>query len=390
MTGLVSAATIAGTTAVIGGAASYMGAKESAKATERANKANLEFAEKELAQQREGFEMTRPYFDSIYSDAQIFTDNALNQGPYSRLMYEGLDPKTVQGLDSIYGRAQNNLGLSNQMMADTSGFARNASDLYNLAQEDRLANAMDFATGDYANSLLANAMRDPYRQLTEQTLTGIDASAARSGNTNASRAGVAEAIARRAYDDRVADTATNIQRNLINQSLDAQGSRFDAMTQANQNLGSIFGDAYNFGTGLSQDMVDVGQAYRDDRMDALTADKERYEYFRGDPMDVLGRQAGIMEGAPQSTTGSSGYRGQQPNLYSPTASGITGALGAGLTAYDFMKDNNFFQNTTPTTPTVNVDLGSSGGANFMPNFSLNNSQSSGFDFFSVPDFTSGL
>ena len=77
--------------------------------------------------------------------------------------------------------------------------------------------AIDYASGDRLDSLTKAAMRDPYRQLTESTLTGIDASASASGNMNSSRAGIADALAQRSYDDRSADVSAGIQDSLMTQ-----------------------------------------------------------------------------------------------------------------------------------------------------------------------------
>ena len=84
--------------------------------------------------------------------------------------------------------------------------------------------------------LLAAAMRDPFRQLTEQTLPGIDRSASATGNTNSSRAGVSEALANRAFADRSADMGASIQDRLIDRSMKAQQAQLSNMTAANKNL----------------------------------------------------------------------------------------------------------------------------------------------------------
>ena len=84
-------------------------------------------------------------------------------------------------------------------------------------------------------------MRDSTRRLEEQTLPGIDRSASATGNTRSSRAGVAEALAQRAYDDRRADVAAGVGRDLTNQFLRSEQTDFNNMMRANQGLRDVFG-----------------------------------------------------------------------------------------------------------------------------------------------------
>tara|TARA_B110000902_G_scaffold2927_1_gene3264 strand:+ start:1523 stop:3136 length:1614 start_codon:yes stop_codon:yes gene_type:complete len=127
-----------------------------------------------------------------------------------------------------YDYASNNTGVqdANAFAAgstnvqDANAFAAgstNVQDSLDFAAKDDMQGAIDYASGDRLDSLTKAAMRDPYRQLTESTLTGIDASASASGNMNSSRAGIADALAQRSYDDRSADVSAGIQDSLMTQ-----------------------------------------------------------------------------------------------------------------------------------------------------------------------------
>lgn len=109
-------------------------------------------------------------------------------------------------------------GSTNVQDANAFGAgSTNVQDSLNFAAKDDMQGAIDYASGDRLDSLTKAAMRDPYRQLTESTLTGIDASASASGNMNSSRAGIADALAQRSYDDRSADVSAGIQDSLMTQ-----------------------------------------------------------------------------------------------------------------------------------------------------------------------------
>ncbi|MDJ0905367.1 MAG: hypothetical protein QNI96_05065 [Woeseiaceae bacterium] len=119
--------------------------------------------------------------------------------------------------------------------------------------------ARSIAENPYVDGMIADSLRDPYRQLTEQTMPGIDVNAAMAGQASGSRAGVAEALANRAYDDRAADVAANIRGAAYNQGLGmAQQQAMANPSLALQGLGLQL----NAGNALtSLGMGGLGQGY---------------------------------------------------------------------------------------------------------------------------------
>jgi hypothetical protein len=111
---------------------------------------------------------------------------------------------------------------------------------------------MDYASAN-ANPLVDAAMRDDRRNLQENTLTGIDLAASGSGNMNSSRAGVAEAVANRAFDDRRADVALDVQDRLIDRSLNQQARQFADQSSALTGAG-------NAGASQRADLAGAGSA----------------------------------------------------------------------------------------------------------------------------------
>jgi hypothetical protein len=96
-------------------------------------------------------------------------------------------------------------------------------------------------------------MRDDRRNLQENTLTGIDLAASGTNNMNSSRAGVATALANRAYDDRRADVALDVQDRLIDRSLNQQARQFTDQSSALTGAG-------NAGASQRADLAGAGSA----------------------------------------------------------------------------------------------------------------------------------
>jgi len=266
---------------------------------------------------------SRSYVTDMYERGQGALDGVLDAGYYQGQTYAGLDPLQRQGVDYM-GAAGNMAGSdATNFMGLGRGFASNYQDLFNRASQDMLGNAIGYASSN-AEPLLAAAMRDPYRQLTEQTLPGIDRAAMSSGNSNSSRAGIAEAIANRAYDDRVADTATNIQNNLIDRSLRSQQSQLSNMTAANKNLAGL----YNLGFGLAGDagsmLNQAGGILSADAQARMNDDRARFEGNRDFDLNTLiNYNAGILGRTPTSVSG------VQANTANPMMGALSGAI-AGL------------------------------------------------------------
>ena len=332
----------------------------------------------------------------------------------------------------------NAFAANNRNVQDANAFAAgstNVQDALAFANQDNMQGALDYASGDRLDSMVSAAMRDPYRQLTEQTLTGIDASASGSGNMNSSRAGIADAIAQRSYDDRSADVAAGIQDKLMTQYLgnrdtlseqflgdresqadrfidnrdtqadrfidnrrdvsgdymDAQqnasdmytdssqfntktylnnqrdmrdsytnsaGQQYSDMTTANNNMGSIYGNASTLADSAAGNMVNVGNRFQADTQAGYNEAQRRYlEQNGGFNMGVYGQQANIMSGAPQSGTAPSPYY-QKPNFYDPSTAGLTGGISAGMGAYQMLGSPSLFGNNQAATfnPTTTFDI----------------------------------
>lgn len=308
---------------VIGGVMGKKGADAQAAAQDRAT-----------AAQMAGFNQYKPYVDANLSGASGALDGVLATGAYTGPTYAGpnaFQTGTATNMGNIGGNLQN---FGYGMMGNTSGFGNNANALFNQyqgmansAQADRLGTAMDYARAN-ANPLVDAAMRDDRRNLQENTLTGIDLAASGSGNMNSSRAGVAEAVANRAFDDRQADVALDVQDRLIDRSLAQQARQFSDRGNALQGAGmanegiqnaytqglNTLGQGANFGMNAGNSL----QGYDQARMDDARANFERQRDF--EMQQRQGYQSGILGKAPNSS------QSVQANKVDPFQATMGGAM----------------------------------------------------------------
>lgn len=309
--------------AIIGGAMGLMGANRQAKAQDAAT-----------AAQMAGFNQYKPYVDANLSGASSALDGVLATGAYTGQTLAGpnqFQTGTATNMGNIGGNLQNS---GYDMMGNTSGFGSNANALFNQyqgmansAQGDRLATAMDYASAN-ANPLVDAAMRDDRRNLQENTLTGIDLAASGSGNMNSSRAGVAEAVAQRAFDDRQADVALDVQDRLIDRSLAQQARQFNDQGAALQGAGmanegiqnaynqglNTLGQGANFGMNAGNALQGYDQAALNDAQAAF----ERQRDF--EMQQRQGFQSGILGKAPNSS------QSVQANKVDPFQAALGGAM----------------------------------------------------------------
>ena len=318
--------------AIIGGAMGLMGANKQAKAMDRANAANMA-----------SFNMYKPYVEGNLQGA----DSAL-QGVLSTGNYQGqtlADPNQFSvGTANNMGQFGNN--MQNQganIMAQTGGFGGNANALYDQymgmadsAGQDRMATAMDYANNN-VDALADVALRDSRRNLDENLRQG-NISASGTGNMNSSRAGVADAIARRDFDDRASDVRTGLQNQLIDRSLQQQARQFsdrgdalNAAGQANQGIMNAYGMGMNtMGEGANFGM-NAGNFLQQQEQNRLDDMRNRFENDRDFEFDMRERYGqGIL--AQGGTTSNRA----QVNKVDP----YQGAMGGAMSGFGFQ--NKYF------------------------------------------------
>ena len=308
---------------IIGGALGLMGANRQAAAMDKQNEAMMA-----------GFNQYKPYVDANLKGSEGALNSVLDTGAYTGQTYAGPNAFQTGTANTMGNIGGNMMTTGNAMMGATNQFGNNANSLYsqfqglsNAAQQDRLANATAYAANN-SDSLVRTAMRDDYRNLMENTLTNNNLTASGTGNMNSSRAGVADAIAQRAYQDRQADVTAQIQNDLIDRSLAQQAQQFSDQSSALNSAGNAnnqimsayntglntLGEGANFGMNAGNTLQGFDQAALDDQ-------RRRFEDARDFEMNQrIQYQQGILGSAPNQ------IQGYKANTVDPFQSAIGGAM----------------------------------------------------------------
>jgi len=323
--------------AVIGGMATKSAAKTDAKAQRYA-------ADKSA----EGYTDARPFINDMYRGGQNALNAALNTGAYTDTTLAPMDPRTASGLNYLANFGTNAMGQGQNFMNQGANFGSNYQNIYNRASSPSLDNAIAYATASpQAQSMIDAAMRDNRRRLEEQTLPGIGMAASRSNNTNSSRAGVAQAIAERSFDDRRADVASNIYSDLADQYLRSNSQDIRNMTAANEGLKNTYGIGFGMGPTLANMLTDAGSGFRQDAQAQLDDTRDSFERQRDFDLNQYMRyNAGILNNAPQSAT-------YQPVTANPTTAALGGAMAGFGFGGKYLTGLNDLFSPRQTTPSYN-------------------------------------
>ena len=295
--------------AVIGGAMANKSAKADRRNTRYMNEMN-----------NRGYTDARPYITAGFRGGQDALNNALAAGYYGGPTRAGFNNQMTTGLDNRFNLGTSGFNNANDFMNIGSQYGQNTADLYNRAGRDNLGGAMNYATAN-SQPLIDAAMRGANRNLNEVQLPGMNIGASGSGNTNSSRAGVAEAVLRRGNAELEADTTANVNRGLMDDYMNQANNQFTNMSSANNSLGNLFGRGFNLGNTATGMQTGVGGAYQADEQARLDDDRARFEGERDFASNQYNKfMSGIMGRAPMSP---SGYA---PNMSNPQLAGMQGAM----------------------------------------------------------------
>jgi len=276
-------------------------------------------------QQMRPYNLKEPYYDRLYKGAQGALDNALQTGAYTGPTYATLTPMQMQGIQGLGAFGNRALGYGSNFMDRGAAYADNTQALYDRAGRRTLDDAVSYATSSpQAQSMIDAVMRDSTRRLQEQTLPGVALGASATGNTNNSRRFMNEAIAQRGYDDRRADVASSVVRDLTNQYLRSEQNDFNNLMSANQGLRDVFGAGSTLSSAGGQALTSSGGLLQTDAQGQLDANRDAFERQRDFAMSQYGQMNSLLGGVP--TVGQ-----VQPNTANPYTAALSGAMmGAGF------------------------------------------------------------
>ena len=260
----------------------------------------------QIQQQRDdnmrSYEFSEPYIERSYDRGEDALNNSLEQGSYQGKTYADMNGYEKSGYDYLGNQGMEQGSNAADIANASRGFANNYQDLYDQAGQDRMGAAQQYALGT-SQPLVNAAMRDPMRQFTEQTMPGIDRTASGRGNMNSSRAGVAQGIATRGFNDRYADMTATINQSQQDKHLAMQQNQFANAMSANQGMYNGFNSGMsNIGTSGNM-MVGAGQGYRNYNQGALDDQRSSFERDRDFALDQeIKYKKGILDQADYTSS----------------------------------------------------------------------------------------
>lgn len=294
----------------------------------------------------------QPYLKAGMADAAYQYGQQRGSPYYTGDMYANMDPRTSQALNGIFAyqpQGQTNsstlTGAGTQLVgAGSQGMVDAASRLsgFNPADptQQNITNAGLYANNPAIDAAIDAASRDVTRNLTEVELPGINRNAVGTGNTNSTRAGIAEGIALRGAGDRIGDIAANMRFDAFNNGLNLaeqaratnQGDYLNSQQQAGGLYNSATGQGIvgiNNGQGLAYDNFDAAAAagglYQQDQQGNLDEAFAKWQGQDQRPWELLNKYQGAITGAgsyPSSTSSAGGGLG----------GALQGAFGGGAAA----------------------------------------------------------
>ena len=226
--------------------------------------------------------------NSMYNMGSNYAAPGMNFGNNANSLYNqftGMSGDFKNRVGQFDSLANNQMNLANDYSNIRDGIGNYRSNFNDLAvnsqgvtdrfgtladkalNDDRMGTASQYAM-DNMNPIVDAMLRDDKRTLTEQTIPGINKAASGSGNVNSSRAGVADALANRAFDDRKADVSTDVFNSLRDSNLAQQNTQFNqgmtgTVNMANNmsNTGGFYGDAMNTYVNQGNMTGNMGTAY---------------------------------------------------------------------------------------------------------------------------------
>ena len=328
-----------------------------------ANKASKS-ADAATAAQMAGFNQYKPYVDGALSGGEGALQGVLDTGNYQGQTLAGPNNFQTGTANNMGQYGQNMQGQGYNMAQANNNFGQNSQGLYDqfqgmsnaAANDDRMTTARDYATAN-SQPLIDSAMRNDARTLTESTLPQINMGASGSGNANSSRAGTAEAIARRGYGDRLADVTGTINQGLMGQSLGQQNTQFNQQGtalnyagNANAAIKGAYGAGMDtlsagaqFGMNAGNTLQGYDQAQLNDNRARFEGDRDFGYNMQKDYM------SGMLGKAPNSP------QNIKPNYHDPLMNGVSGALAG----YGYAQDNGY-GNSFGNNPMFDNAFGGSG------------------------------
>lgn len=286
-----------------------------------------------------------PFLEYGFDASKTATQNALNNPVYQGQRVADLNPTQLAAIangggfaNNNFGAAQNLVNTSSGVMNTGAGFAGNASNLFNQYAGNQIPGSLAagnaFANNPYVNGLIDASSRDVTRNLYETQLPTLAKSAAGSGNTNSTRAGVENAIAMRGAGDRLADISGQIRSQFFGQGVNQYNQGITNELGINNQLANAFttgaagmNSGANMATNLFGLQANAGNIQNANDQARLTANMNTFNEGNTNPLAFLNSyMANVGKNFGGTTAGTS----TAPTTGGGFMGGLQGALGGAL------------------------------------------------------------
>ena len=272
-------------------------------------------------------------------------DTPFYEGP----LYAQMGDYTRQGIDATAAfagasKSGDMIRAGAAPLMSAAGMTPQAlSGIYGMATGDttgsNIEQAMRYANDPNLQGIINAANRDTARDLFEGQIPEINRNASATGNINSSRAGVAEAIATRGANDRMADTSAAIRSDAYNRGLQMAENQRVTNMGALGNVASLGNSSFGLGVdamGAGDNrtlanldaLIRAGGIDQQDRQGQIDADFTRWQGQDTRGMDLLSRYYNIV--------GANNWGGTSESKTRSTPSILSQIIGAATTAASFM------------------------------------------------------
>lgn len=323
-----------------------IGAAASLGSAYMSNKGSKKNAADAAANQGAPWAKQQPYVLEGYKGASDALTKAQAMGDYQGSYTADMNPWQTQGYNSAAGFAQDQgtqgantvFGAGMANIGAASRFGGNAEAMFQRAQQDPtgqiINNAGQYANNPYLNGQIDAASRDVMRNLGENQMTGLDLSAAGSGNMDSSRTGVAQGIMQRGAGDRIADISSQMRGQAYGNGLGMAQDQFNQSTgqmmnangqllQSGQFGADQIGNGLNLGYGAGDVMARAGQGFQSQEQMALDGQRQQYNDRRNGGLDLIGKYMSSING---NYSGGATPQVKAPDYFGAAASGAMGGM----------------------------------------------------------------
>ncbi len=326
-----------------------------------------------------------PYLKYGMQDTAYQYAKARGTPYYGGDLYANLDPRSITGLNGLYGYAggqgisgANAITGAGQPLLGAGGDLQGAyRNLTGFNPQDPTGANIDaagrYASNPYMDGIIDAASRDISRNLNENELPSLNRQASATGNINSNRTGIAEGILRRGAEDRIGDISAGVRGDAyasgLNLAEQARSTNQSDWLNSQVQGGSLADRTFargldatqqgtNLGYGAYDKMVGVGGLYQADQQGDLTQGFDQWKGQDERSWDLLNRYWQMV--------GSGQWGGSQTNTTPTSIGGFQGALqgalgGASAGAGLYGSFNNILNSGAPSAGTYNMGTAPFGG-----------------------------